>query len=111
MSLQLLPDVRHSWLVQEITEAVVLQAQRAGFQQLCPRANVATEAAVMLALDAGFTVRAWGIKTPEVCMCLACDVGCQFEHNITGVLSAMPSQQLYMPVSVVRKVEQVVHLL
>ena len=50
----------------EITDEVVQEAKAAGIQQLCPRANIASETAVTKALQAGFSVRGWGIKDTEV---------------------------------------------
>jgi hypothetical protein len=64
--MQLLPQVRHAWLVQEITHDVIRQAHANGISQLCPRGNAVTADAVALARGSGFTVRAWGTKTPEV---------------------------------------------
>ena len=43
-----------------------LQARAARIDQLCPRANIVTEAAVGAALRAGFSVRGWGVKSIEV---------------------------------------------
>ncbi len=64
--MQRLPGVRLAWLVHEITEEVIHEATAAGIQQLCPRANIVTEAAVATALNAGLSVRGWGIKNTEV---------------------------------------------
>ena len=64
--MQRLPSVRLAWLVHEITDEVLTEASAAGIQQLCPRANIVTESAVAKALQAGFSVRGWGIKDDEV---------------------------------------------
>ena len=64
--LQVLPDVRHAWLVQELTHEVTAQAYTAGIAQLCPRANAVDASTVAAAREAGFSVRAWGVKSPEV---------------------------------------------
>lgn len=57
--------MRHGWLVQRIDAATLAAARQAGLQGLYPRANAATAAAVADALAAGFSVRAWGVKTIE----------------------------------------------
>ena len=64
--MQRLPGARLAWLVHEITDEVIREAAAAGVQQLCPRANIVSEAAVAKALQAGFSVRGWGIKDTEV---------------------------------------------
>ena len=63
---QLLPEVRHSWLVQEISEDVVTTALETGMKQLCPRANAVTSDGVAQASAAGLSVRAWGVKDVSV---------------------------------------------
>ena len=70
-SVEILPHVRHSWLLQEITAETVETAVAAGVKQLCPRADAVTGEAVQLALAAGLSVRAWLIKAPEV-RCVQC---------------------------------------
>lgn len=66
LHLQLMPRVRHAWLVHELNEEALHTAQAAGVQQLCPRANILTAEGVQSAVAAGFTVRAWGIKDLEL---------------------------------------------
>ena len=63
---QLLPAVRLGWLVHDISDAVLVEAAAAGVHQLCPRANIVSQAEVTKALQAGFSVRGWGIKDTEV---------------------------------------------
>ncbi len=64
--MQRLPGVRLAWLVHAITNEVIHEATAAGIQQLCPRANIVSEPAVEKALQAGLSVRGWGIKDTEV---------------------------------------------
>lgn len=63
---QLLPGVRHGWLVQRIDEHSLGAASQAGMHGIYPRANAATAEAVATALAKGFSVRAWGVKNVEV---------------------------------------------
>jgi hypothetical protein len=63
---QLLPSVRLGWLVHDIPAEVLAEAAAAGVHQLCPRANIVSQAEVAEALQAGFSVRGWGIKDTEV---------------------------------------------
>lgn len=61
--------VPHGWLVQEISAGALHAASAAGITQICPRANILTPAAVQAAVDAGMSVRAWGVKDMQVrCM-------------------------------------------
>lgn len=64
--LQLLPQVPHGWLIQEVTQELVDQAKACGFNMLCPRANALTPEVVQLIKSQGLVVRAWGVKTIEV---------------------------------------------
>ena len=64
--MQLLPGVRHGWLVQLIDDGTLEAAAEAGVHGLYPRANAVTAAAVAAALADGFSVRAWGVKNVEV---------------------------------------------
>ena len=63
---QLLPEIRHSWLIQEISDEAVATAVRAGIKQMCPRANAVTAEAVARATAAGLSVRCWGVKDVSV---------------------------------------------
>lgn len=64
--MQELPRARCSWLIHELTDEAIQIARNASIDQLCPRANVLTADSVQRAVAAGFSVRAWGIKTPEL---------------------------------------------
>lgn len=66
--LQLLPQVPHGWLIQEVTPDIIHTAQQAGLRMVCPRANALTADVVQALKMQGFVVRAWGVKTIEVCM-------------------------------------------
>ena len=50
----------------DITDEIIQQAAAAGIHQLCPRANIISDSEVAKALQAGFSVRGWGIKDTEV---------------------------------------------
>ena len=88
---QILPNVRHGWLVQEITDQILLvrsirfplgtrilclipntsrlqDALRAGVYQLCPRVDVASRESVSKALNAKSieSVRGWGVKNMDL---------------------------------------------
>lgn len=63
---QLLPEVPHGWLIQEVTPDITSTAQQAGFEMVCPRANALTAKGVQVLKQAGFAVRAWGVKGLEV---------------------------------------------
>lgn len=64
--LQLLPEVPHGWLIQEVTPDTIRTAQQPGFEMVCPRANALTAEGVQLLKQARFAVRAWGVKNLEV---------------------------------------------
>ena len=55
------PALPTGWLVGEISEAVVVQAQALGCRQLCPRAPLVTPELVQRLHAEGFVVRAWGV--------------------------------------------------
>lgn len=58
--------MRHAWLLQEWGPAAAEAARGARVEVLCPRANALTPEAVREMRAAGYLVRAWGVKTPEV---------------------------------------------
>ena len=64
--LQLLPEVQHGWLIQEVAPDIVQTARECGFEMVCPRANALTAEGVQALKAAGFVVRAWGVKSIEV---------------------------------------------
>ncbi|MEX1019180.1 MAG: glycerophosphodiester phosphodiesterase [Litorilinea sp.] len=55
------PAARLGWLIPEITDAAVAQADALGLHQLCPRAAQVDAAAVKLARTVAPEVRAWGL--------------------------------------------------
>ena len=60
-----LPNVRHGWLINELTEDTVDACVKLGFDSGYPRAGTATEESVGLAYDRGVTVRGWGIDNDD----------------------------------------------
>jgi hypothetical protein len=70
--LQLLPEVPHGWLIQEVISDIIETAKQSGFEMVCPRANALTADGVQELKAAGFVVRAWGLKTIEVSDRIGC---------------------------------------
>jgi hypothetical protein len=66
MLLQLLPEVPHGWLIQEVTPDIISTAVQSGLEMVCPRANALTAEGVAHLKQAGLAVRAWGVKSIEV---------------------------------------------
>ncbi|GAX83809.1 hypothetical protein CEUSTIGMA_g11234.t1 [Chlamydomonas eustigma] len=67
LSMKLLPQTTHGWLIQEITDQTLEVAREAGISQLCPRVNVCSKELVDKALQQGFkTVRGWGVKNKDL---------------------------------------------
>jgi hypothetical protein len=66
LSLELLPGVRHGWLVQRGDGQTLAAARQAGVHGVYPRANAATTEAIASALAAGFSARAWGVRDLEL---------------------------------------------
>jgi hypothetical protein len=66
LHLQLLPAVRHAWLIQEWGPGLADEARSAGVEVICPRANALSKVAVDEIKAAGFGVRAWGVKDERV---------------------------------------------
>lgn len=77
--LQLLPSVPHGWLMHELNEEAIRAAQGVGITQMCPRANVLTPEGVQAAMQAGMSVRAWGVRDKQVRHHIylhACSIAC-----------------------------------
>jgi glycerophosphoryl diester phosphodiesterase len=55
------PELPTGWLVREVSDATIAQAQALGLTQICPRANTVTPALVRRLHAEGFVVRAWGV--------------------------------------------------
>src|SRR5499426_3361358 len=55
------PELPTGWLVGEISDTVIAQAQVLGCTQLCPRASFVTAEIVQRLHIEGFRVRAWGV--------------------------------------------------
>jgi glycerophosphoryl diester phosphodiesterase len=60
------PELPIGWLVGEVSEAVITQAQAMGLTQICPRAHTVTPALVRRLHAEGFIVRAWGVASEEL---------------------------------------------
>lgn len=60
------PELPTGWLVGDVSDAVIAQAQAMGIAQLCPRANTVTPELVRRLHAEGFVVRAWGAATEEL---------------------------------------------
>jgi glycerophosphoryl diester phosphodiesterase len=60
------PELSTGWLVPEINQAIMAQAQTLGLTQLCPRAPTVTPTLVQRLQAAGFVVRAWGVATEDL---------------------------------------------
>jgi glycerophosphoryl diester phosphodiesterase len=60
------PEIPAGWLVREITDTVVGDAQVLGLAQLCPRADIVTRDLVDCLHAEGFIVRAWGVANEEL---------------------------------------------
>lgn len=60
------PELPVGWLVAEVTDAIIDQAQAMGLTQLCPRADTVTPELVRRLHTEGFVVRAWGVDNEEL---------------------------------------------
>ncbi|KAF8060491.1 yhdW [Scenedesmus sp. PABB004] len=65
-SKQLLPEVPHGWLIQEVAQEHIDAARRAGLAMLCLRANALTPEGAARVAAAGLAVRAWGVRSVEL---------------------------------------------
>jgi glycerophosphoryl diester phosphodiesterase len=74
-SRQLMPDVRHGWLLSAITPTDLKLAQHIGINGIYPNAQFATTETVSLAVDGGMRVRCWGIGNSEQALQSAFDSG------------------------------------
>jgi glycerophosphoryl diester phosphodiesterase len=55
------PELPTGWLVTEVSDATIAQAQALGLTQICPKADRVTPALVRRLDAEGFVVRAWGV--------------------------------------------------
>ena len=55
------PELPAGWLLPEVTDAAIAQAQDLGLRQICPRATTVTAELVSRLHAEGFVVRAWGV--------------------------------------------------
>jgi glycerophosphoryl diester phosphodiesterase len=60
-----LPNVRHGWLINELSEETVDASVKLGFDSVYPRAGTATLESVSHAYERGLTVRGWGIDNDD----------------------------------------------
>ena len=63
-SQELLPEVRHGWIVWRLDGADVRLARRLGLQGISPEVSWLTVASVVEARSAGLAVGVWGLKSP-----------------------------------------------
>jgi glycerophosphoryl diester phosphodiesterase len=68
------PELPTGWLVHEINETIITQAQQMGLTQLCPLARTVTPELVRHLHAQGFIVRAWGVAN-EALMRQVVDAG------------------------------------
>ena len=64
-SRQVMPNVRHGWLLTSITATDLKLAQHIGIDGIYPNAEFATPETVAMAVDGGMGVRCWGIANSE----------------------------------------------
>ncbi|MFL2768147.1 MAG: glycerophosphodiester phosphodiesterase family protein [Dehalococcoidia bacterium] len=64
-SIELLPVVRHGWLVGELTDTDIDIASKLGIQGIFPYAKMTSEHSVKYAKEKGLFVGVWGIENPE----------------------------------------------
>ena len=60
------PELPAGWLVREVNDSMITQAQKLGIDLLCPLANQVTTELVNALHQKGFAVRAWGATTTEL---------------------------------------------
>ena len=60
-----LPNVRHGWLIHELTEETVDVCVKLGFDSVYPQAGAATKESVSHAYDRDLSVRGWGIDNDD----------------------------------------------
>jgi glycerophosphoryl diester phosphodiesterase len=68
------PELSTGWLVREVSDATIAQAQTLGLTLICPRADTVTPALVHRLQAEGFVVRAWGVAD-DALMCQVVDAG------------------------------------
>ena len=64
-SIELLPVVRHGWLVTELTDTDIDIANKLGIQGIFPHAKLTSEHSVKYAKEKGLFVGVWGIENAE----------------------------------------------
>ena len=64
-SIELMPVVRHGWLVGELTDTDIDIASKLGIQGIFPNAKLASEHSISYAKEKGLFVAVWGIQNAE----------------------------------------------
>ena len=64
-SVELMPVVRHGWLVGELTDTDIDIASKLGIQGIFPNAKLASEHSISYAKEKGLFVAVWGIQNAE----------------------------------------------
>ena len=64
-SIELMPVVRHGWLVGELTDTDIDIASKLGIQGIFPYAKMTSEHSVKYAKEKGLFVAVWGIQNAE----------------------------------------------
>lgn len=59
-------EIALGFLTGEITPQMLDQLEKHRIGQICPKVSLVTEESMKLALDRGFSVRFWGVKTQEL---------------------------------------------
>lgn len=68
------PELKTGYLTSEVTEELLMDMQRQGIGELCPKASLLTQEKVAYWHTLGFSVRAWGVSD-EALMKYAYDCG------------------------------------
>ncbi|NQW16628.1 MAG: hypothetical protein HQ478_04000 [Chloroflexi bacterium] len=74
-SRQVMPEVRHGWLLNAITPTDLKLADQIGLAGIYPKASFATPESVLAANEARLSVRCWGIGDSEDALQMAFDSG------------------------------------
>lgn len=60
-----MPNVRHGWLINELSNETVEASLKLGFDSVYPRAGTVTPESVEYAHDRGLAVRGWGVNNDD----------------------------------------------
>lgn len=85
------PEFAIGYLTDTVDESTLLRMQEMHFQELCPKADLLTEELVKRWHEAGFRVRAWGVKDEDtMCRVYGCGVDgmtVNFPDKLTALLN------------------------